>query len=231
MAEIATGTTCRKIVIQYPNGHRVPTFFAAYGCASIRVSEVIGLVTGFSEAPQRGKTKEKEQLAERTAELLQKALTHPDKIKEGGGLYFPLIAVGKTLVQPPHWVIALGDLPENADLCLWIVGKPSCKDDKLILQPMPFQTIERGYDVKISSPGSDATVPTTFSASGTGGNAGDTVVGGLEGPNFYMGTVLQGAPNWVVQFANVQPGFPYTLDVVAGGVGATNPSTNITVKA
>lgn len=142
-------------------------------------------------------------------------------------------SVGYTLAEPPFWVIYFRDLPEEADLTLWVFESPCVGRSCIPLcQSVEFSTGKKGGygQVTISSPGSGATVSTTFSACGTTDQNGE-VIADFDGPSgTYAGTVLQGPPNWVVQFSNVNPGSGYTLNVVINGVAAQPPSTNITVQ-
>jgi hypothetical protein len=150
-----------------------------------------------------------------------------------------VLNVGHTLAQAPNWVIYFRDLPPHAELTLLVFESPrigrSCVPVYATADFTTGAVPDRG-EVDISAPGTGAHVSSTFSSCGTSDVSGVVIANFEGGAGQYSGTVLQGAPNWVVQFSNVQPSlqpdgttYPYTLNVIVGGTPARNPSSNILV--
>jgi hypothetical protein len=143
-----------------------------------------------------------------------------------------VVSIGHTLAEPPHWVICFYGLPAKQDLTLWVYESPRAgRPTRILYQVQNFSTSSEVFDqVTITSPASGATVSTTFSASGTADVSGDVSADFDGTAGTYPGTLLQGPPNWVVQFTNVQPAQnDYTLNVSVGGTAA-QPHTQITVQ-
>jgi hypothetical protein len=142
-----------------------------------------------------------------------------------GGSYLQTLIGGETLQDPtdsasdgearPSWVVRFSHVPPG-DYVLVIVGTPGAEVAR-------FMGLKVGSlipkDTSIGSPPDNATVCTTFSASGTADNSG-TATGVLKnaaGVVVANGVQVSPGPNWVVKFTSVPPG-TYTLVITVGGV-------------
>jgi hypothetical protein len=139
-----------------------------------------------------------------------------------------VVSVGHTLAEPPNWVIYFRDLPEKEDLTLWVFESPRMGRSCIPLYAtVDFSTGSKSSwgNVSITSPGSNTKVSPTFSACGTTDQAGNVVANFDGHDGTYTGTVLQGPPNWVVQFTNTNlstGNYKYTLNVIIKGVADTH---------
>lgn len=128
-----------------------------------------------------------------------------------------VLAVGRTLAHAPCWAIDFPQLKKNSKYTLWVFEVPRidrpCNCFEFAKQDFSTGDIERDF-VTITYP-TGGTVPTTFTAYGSTDQVGQ-VMGEMDGPDTYPGTVLQGPPDWRVQFTGLQAATPYTLGIIIG---------------
>jgi hypothetical protein len=136
-----------------------------------------------------------------------------------------VVATGRTLRNPPHWVIFFDTVPVGTYTLELVDSATSTALGRS--NPMSVIEVIHTAALSVSYPPSGSRVCQNFSAYGTT-NQPNPVSGQLTGPNTVNGTTLQGTPNWVVQFNNVPlSASTYTLTVTAGS--SSSSATNLTM--